>query len=263
MDSYGFIDSIQVEKANALARYRLFNNISKVFRAIEVFIAVALISWSSTRLPTVFKVSGEYLYACSSYVLNQHVVFLVGNVIVVLCYVLSGHTEVGNGSDCSEVAEDNRFRSATVADSDNRKTVEADLNIQPVPVLPPAEVLPEMKQTVMEEVEHEIVGYEKGMVKSESEMDAETAMKQAVKQIERFHRTQSAKLRLEISTKSRRELRRSVTERRISEVATSTGDGDSKTLWIETVERLSNEEFRLAVEAFISKQQSLLKQQAM
>ncbi|KAI3761218.1 hypothetical protein L1987_51630 [Smallanthus sonchifolius] len=266
MDSYGFIDSIQVEKANALARYRLFNNISKMFRAIEVFIAVALISWSSTRLPTVFKVSGEYLYACSSYVLNQHFVFLVGNVIVVLCYVLSGHTEVGNGSDCSEVAEDNRFRSATVADSDNRKTSEADSNIEPlpVPVPPAAEVLPEMKQTAMEEeVEHEVVGYEKAIVKTESEMDAETAIKQAVKQIERFHRTQSAKLSLEISTKPRRELRRSVTERRRSEVATTTGDGDLKISSIETVERLSNEEFRLAVEAFISKQQNLLKQQAM
>ncbi|KAK9054383.1 hypothetical protein SSX86_025461 [Deinandra increscens subsp. villosa] len=252
MASYGFIDSIQVEKANALARYRRFNNISIMFRAIEVFIAVALISWSSSRLPEVFKVSGEYLFACSSYVLNQHVVFLVGNVIVVLCYVLSGHTEIGSrseSSDCSEVLEDVRYRS-----TNNRKTTESDSVIEPAP--PPVEVSP----AAVEELEHEFVGCEKAIVKT----DAETVIKQAVKQIERFRRTQSAKLNREISTKPRGELRRSVTERRRSvAVAAGDGDGESKTSSFETVERLSNDEFRLAVEAFISKQQSFLKQQSM
>ncbi|KAI3767139.1 hypothetical protein L2E82_17226 [Cichorium intybus] len=97
---------------------------------------------------------------------------------------------------------------------------------------------------------------------SESELTAETAIKQAAKQIERFQRTQSAKLKREISMKPRRELRRSVTERRRS-VEVQTGDRNSSMTSSETVERLSNEEFRLAVEAFISKQQSFLKQQTM
>ncbi|KAD1462637.1 hypothetical protein E3N88_42807 [Mikania micrantha] len=242
MDSYGVIESIQAVKANALARYARFNKISKMFRAIEVFVAVALILWSTFHLSTVFKVSGDYLYACSWYVMNQHVVFLLGNVIVVLCYVLSGHTEVGNGSDCSEVSEDDRNRS-----SSNHKT-EADSNRESAP--PPVEAPPE-------EIRDQVVGNENAIVKT----DMETAIKQAVKQIERFRRTQSAKLQQEISTKSGKELRRSVTERRRSVI--TAGDGDLKTSVIATVERLSNEEFRLVVEAFISKQQNLLKQQSM
>ncbi|KAI3726763.1 hypothetical protein L1987_66567 [Smallanthus sonchifolius] len=252
MDSYGFVHSIQVEKVNALAGYRRFNNISKMLRRIEVFVAVVLISWSSTRLPTVFKVFGEYLYACSSYVVNQHVVFLVGNVIVVLCYVLSGHTEVGSETAGPEISEGIRYRS-----TDHLKTSEAGLNVEPVS--PPVEELPEMKQVAVEEIRDKVVRYENADVITESGMAPETAIKQATKQIERFQRTQSVKLRREISMKPRTELRRSVSERRRSVV--TTGDGDSRWSSFETVESLSNEEFRLAVEAFISKQQSLLKQQ--
>ncbi|KAL8250600.1 hypothetical protein R6Q59_034293 [Mikania micrantha] len=231
MDSYGFIDDIQVEKANALARYKRFHNISKIFRLIEVFIGVVLISWTSTRLPTVFKASGEYLYVCSSYVLNQHVIFLIGNTIVVVCYVLSGHTDAGNETASPEIIENNHFRSRS----------EAVLNIEPV--RPP---VPETKQAVM---------------KTDSEMPAEIAIKQEAEQIERFQRTRSAKLRREMPVKPRVELRRSVTERRRRVV--TAGVGNSTPASFETVESLSNEEFRLAVEAFISKQQSFLKQQTL
>lgn len=254
MDSYSFVDSIQVEKANALARYKRFNNIARLFRLIEIFIAVAVISWSSTRLPTVFKVFGEYLYACSSYILNQHVVFLVGNLIVVLCYVFSGQIEVGNESGGLEFSEDNKFRSLNY-----HKTSEPTSDGELVP--PAVEELPVM-QTPIEEPQQNETRYENPVAKTESELTAETAIKQAAKQIERFQRTQSAKLKREISMKPRRELRRSVTERRRS-VEVQTGDRNSSMTSSETVERLSNEEFRLAVEAFISKQQSFLKQQSM
>ncbi|XP_023763892.1 uncharacterized protein LOC111912390 [Lactuca sativa] len=254
MDSYGFLDSIQVEKAHALSRYKQFNNISRIFKLIEVFVAVALISWSSTRLPTVFKVSGEYLYACSSYILNQHVVFLIGNFIVVLCYVFSGHMEVGNESIDHEISDENKKRS-----TNHYKTSDAASDGELL--LTPVEELPVI-HTAMEEPQEKVIGFENSIVKTESEVAAEMAIKQAAKQIERFQRTQSAKLKREISMKQRTELRRSMTERRRSVVLTS-GDGDSPATSSETVERLSNEEFRLAVEAFILKQQSFLKQQTL
>ncbi|XP_024969762.1 uncharacterized protein LOC112509130 [Cynara cardunculus var. scolymus] len=251
MNSYGFMDSIQVEKANALARYKRFNNISKMFRLIELFVAVALISWSSTRLSTVVKVSGEYLYASLSYVLNPHFVFLVGNVIVVLCYVLSGHTDVGHESASPEISDDNKYRSLNHPHKTNEISSNADL----------VEEFPDMKKAATEEIQDTVVRYENPIVKTESEAAAaETAIKQAAKQIERFQRTQSAKLKREISMKPERELRRSVTERRRRSVV-SADDIDSRSS--SPVERLSNEEFRLAVEAFISKQQSFLKQQTM
>ncbi|KAL4584283.1 hypothetical protein LXL04_008879 [Taraxacum kok-saghyz] len=256
MDLHDFFDSIQVEKANALARYKRFNTIAKVFKLLEVFVAAALISWSSTRVPTLFKVFVEYLYACSSYVLNQHVVFLIGNLIVVLCYVFSGHIDVGNESTTPEISEENKHEFMN-----HHKISEAASDVELVP--PPVEEfeLPVM-QTAIEEPQDKVIRYENPVLKTQSAVAAETAIKQAAKQIERFQRTQSAKLKREISMKPRIELRRSATERRRS-VVVNPGDGDSPVTSSETVERLSNEEFRLAVEAFILKQQSFLKHQTM
>ncbi|KAI3736971.1 hypothetical protein L2E82_26962 [Cichorium intybus] len=153
MDSYDFVDSVKAEKANALARYKRFTNIAKFFQLIEVFVAVALLSWSST--------------------------------------------------------------------------------------------------------------HEKAIVKTESEVTAVTAIKQAAKQIERFQRTQSDKIKIQNSVKPRRELRRSVTEKSRKSIAATSGDEESTVTSFDAVDRLSNEEFRIAVEAFISKQQSILKQQSM
>lgn len=252
MDSYSFVDNIQIEKANAVARYKRFNNIAKLFRLLEVFVAVALISWSSTRLPTVFKVSGEYLYAFSCYILNQHIVFLLGNVIVILCYILS-RNETDHVHDYSP----------QVLEVTN-KIIEVDSNVELV--LPQVEEKEEQK--VLEINETVVINESENKVVDDVELvangcnqkqkidktEAEDAIKQAAKQIERFQRTHSAKLKRVMSTKPSRELRRSVTERRKS---VDGGGGDTP------VEKLSNEEFRLAVEAFILKQQSFLKQQTM
>ncbi|XP_076892067.1 uncharacterized protein LOC143543689 [Bidens hawaiensis] len=263
MDSYGFIDTVQVEKANALARYRRFNMITRLFRAIEVFIALALISWSSTRLPSVFKLSVEYLYSFSPYVLNQHVVFLVGNVIVIVCYALSGHGHghghVGLVNESNEpvASEDASFMTTPLVNhktDDNYSNPETKPEPQPPPALPPVELVSVTTVDAETSPVNEVEDVVELIVKTESE----TAIKQAVKQIEKFNRTQSAKLSRVIAAKPKKDLRRSVTERRRS--VSVTGDGDSYT---SVVESLSNEEFRLAVEAFILKQQSLLKQQSM
>ncbi|PWA92478.1 hypothetical protein CTI12_AA058680 [Artemisia annua] len=199
MDSYKIIDNIQVEKANALARYKRLNNITKVFRVMEFLVLVALISWSTSYVPNGFKVVGGYIYACSCYILNQHVVFLLGNIIVLLCYVLSGQTENATES----VAE--LIDSAT-------------------------------DSVVIQNVTESIVpqGFEDNYKTYET-----------TKQIERFKRTQSARLKREMSMRPCRELRRSVTDRRRGGRDLDTNrrksDGDS------TVDRLSNEELRLSV----------------
>ncbi|KAI3807323.1 hypothetical protein L1987_23249 [Smallanthus sonchifolius] len=217
MESCDFVHSVKSEKAHALARYRLFTNIVKAVQLMEVFVVVILMSWSSTRLPSLFKFSSEYLLALASYLMNQHVVFLVGNVIVFVCYVLSRNTDSGNefsGSHFDYSHDDQLTVRKTVYDFPNNKLITLQVTESP----------------------------------SEK---AVTAIKQAAKQIERFRRTQSD-LKREISVKPHRELRRSVTERR-----SMTGES------FPAVDKLSNEEFRIAVEKFISKQQMFLKQQCM
>ncbi|XP_076892148.1 uncharacterized protein LOC143543791 [Bidens hawaiensis] len=191
---HDFVDSIKAEKANALARYRMFSNITKLFQLIELFVAVALISWSSTHLPLVIKFSSEYVLAYSSYFTNQHVVFLVGNVIVVVCYMLS------RDPDSSKVVLESGSHNDVVKYISNDLTTSCQV--------------PETQKPV--------IGNEE-------------------KEIKRFQRTKSDKMKR----------RMPVTEMRRSE--------DS----MKAVENLSNEEFRIAVETFIKKQQRLLKQQSM
>ncbi|KAK1436532.1 hypothetical protein QVD17_02313 [Tagetes erecta] len=204
------IDNIKAEKANALARYKRFTNITKLFKIIELFVAIALISWSSTHLPSIFRLYNDYVTAFSSYLMNQHVVFLLGNLIVVVCYFLSRYSDSGNNSGDS------------VFHCDNVVT-----NVKPIR---------------SSQIQFPI-----------NESESETVIKQATKQIERFQRTHSEKMKSRM--KSRRELRRSVTEIRRSKAVNSVGE--------ESFDKLSNEEFRIAVETFISKQQMFLKQQKM
>ncbi|XP_023771988.1 uncharacterized protein LOC111920647 [Lactuca sativa] len=240
---------------NAVTRYTLFINIARLFQLIEVFIAVVLISWSSSRLPSVMKVSGEYLLAFSSNLLNQHVVFFVGNVIIVLCYVLSRDSVSGYDS---EISDEKRSLS-----SELKITGDASIGeLRPPVNETETEVV---KETIMEEKGDQKLN---GMIKTESDMAVETAIKQAAKQIDWFSRTQSAKLKREISLRrTQQELRRSATSttakgRRNNMLVTSF-KGSSTAISVETVDKLSNEEFQLAVETFISKHQSFLKQQSM
>ncbi|KAK9053850.1 hypothetical protein SSX86_024925 [Deinandra increscens subsp. villosa] len=238
MESSDFVDSIKAEKANALARYKMFTNITKLFQLMEVFVAVALISWSSSRLPFLLKFSGEYVFTFPSYLINQHVVFLVGNVIVVVCYVLSRYSDSGNDSGDSGIHYDD----GKYSQLSNRKTT------SDAPVArSPAEA----------EIQNPVILNEKSIVETEAKVAGETtAINHATKKMERFQRTRSDKVKSRIPVEPRRELRRSVTEMRRSVRE------ESRAKSFEAVEKLSNEEFRIAVETFISKQQRFLKQQS-
>ncbi|KAI3821024.1 hypothetical protein L1987_08580 [Smallanthus sonchifolius] len=234
MDSCDSDDGVEEEKVNLLGRNDLFLGIANLFQLIEFFISVALISWSLFRLSSVLKVSGDNLSTFSSNLLNQHVVFLVGNVISVMCYVLSRRVEEGNRSE----KNDEKYISVS-----QRKTTEVALIGDSV--TPPPEETPMTEERSGEEKPNQ----------TESETAMEVVIKQAVRQIERFRRTQSEKLKREMSIKPHRELRRSATAGR------SSVDERSTAVSSEMVEKMSSEEFQLAVESFISKQQSFLKQE--
>ncbi|KAK1427300.1 hypothetical protein QVD17_15983 [Tagetes erecta] len=247
-ESYDFFHSINSEKAHAIARYKLFTNIAKMFQLIELFVAIALISWSWIRLPFVFKFSSDYLLSFTSYLMNQHVVFLVGNAIVFLCYVISRYSNSGNESIVSGIYY-NESKQQQQQNSTIWKSFPNTLNTKHVP-LQVTETQAECKDLVIpdEKVITETV--------PEQELAPVTVIKQAAKQIERFRRTQSD-LRSKISVKNDGELRRSATERR----RRMTVDGESPEKSFPAVDELSNEEFRIAVERFILQQQKILKQQ--
>lgn len=243
MDSHNFIDTVKLEKANAIARYRRFRNLAKLLQVFEVIVAVTLLSWSSTCLPAVLKLYGQYLLESSLYVLNPHVIFLIGNAIVIALFVLSRHIDAGNNSGASD------FYDYYVEKRENQNSMAA-AESQPSPE-------PVKEETIGGE-EKQIVCKENAARQTECEAVAK-AIDKATKQIQKFERTKSEKLKRDISVKPRKELRRSETEVR-QIVVTS---GNRRTTAYETVDNLSNEEFRLTVEAFIEKQLKFLRQQKM
>ncbi|MFS7939158.1 hypothetical protein Hanom_Chr05g00448451 [Helianthus anomalus] len=225
-------------KVNMLHRFKLYLNIANLLQLIELFIAVALIFWSSSRIVSVLNdlnLSGDNLLTFSSNLFNQHIVFLVGNVIIVACYMLSRRTEQVNRSEkLDEEYSPLSHRKTTVDDGSIGDSVTVT-----VTVTPPSKVTEEM---CVEEKPNGEGRYENDVVITESETETaiEVAVKQAVKRIERFRRTESEKLKREMSVKPHR---RSATAERLPEM----------------VEKMSNEEFRHAVETFILNQQRLLK----
>ncbi|KAK1407482.1 hypothetical protein QVD17_39098 [Tagetes erecta] len=172
-------------------------------------------------------------FCFSPNLLNHHVIFLIGNVIIVVCFLLSRRSNEGNRSEKYNEKHNSSFQHGTIED---------DFIVELV--------------TSKDEKPNKEGCYENVVVKAtESETAMEVTIKQAVKKIEWFRRTQSEKLKREMSIEPRQELRRVSRSR----LLVTTGDERSS----EMVEMMSNEEFQLVVETFILKQQRFLMQECM
>ncbi|CAK9178499.1 unnamed protein product [Ilex paraguariensis] len=245
------IDHVKFEKANAISRYRRCLQISKLLQMLEIVVALSLIAWSSTRIPAVFKVSGEYLLEVSAYFLKPHAVFLIGNAIIVALVVISrqnyGSKYTGEAADIyDEDVRDSEIQGLFAASPDGETSLSS----------PPP---PETEECAdSNHHDKQIVCLENAVF--QLQCDAVThAIEKATKQIQKFQRTQSEKLKHEIFMKPRRELRRSETE--IRELVAFPGERSTMMTSRFTVDSLSNEEFRLTIESFIEKHRTLFKAQ--
>lgn len=97
------IHNVKVEKANAMLRYRRFRKIANLFRLIELFLAVVLLTWISSRLPFVIGVFCNYFRLILSVIVSPLFIFVIGNVIVLTLVIKSG---LGNPSAVSETGAD-------------------------------------------------------------------------------------------------------------------------------------------------------------
>ncbi|CAI9116786.1 OLC1v1018027C1 [Oldenlandia corymbosa var. corymbosa] len=256
-------DYVKYEKAKAMARYNRFRKISKFLQFLEILVALALISWSSTFLPGVFKLFGEFFLEAVRYVCNPHVVFLIGNVIVaVLFFLRRDNDATGNDGSHGDLYDD------YVRHSGDRTKVyvpdEIKSPLLPLPTPPEIDGLTASPASAAEEFNAE---EEKQIVCVHSEAKCDDAMSAAIetatKQIEKFQRTQSVKLRREMAPKTRpAELRRSETvkvggrraERRMGMTTTTTTS-------LDRVDKLSDEEFNRTIEAYIKNHQKSLMEQ--
>lgn len=229
MDNEVF-DSVKFEKSKAIARSNRFQDMMKMLQIFEVIVAVVLISWSWTRIPAAVKISGEFLVQVTSYLFKPHVVFLIGNAIIVAIVVLCRQTDAGSNN------------SVTYDDIESEEIHHTEIQQSFVGDVPetaePSVATTEDKQIVSSECK----------VPEIQCNEAATAIDTAIKQIQKFKRTQSEKLKKQITSSPRRELRRSET--------------DTRTIVpVEAVDTLSNEEFRNTIEAFIKKNQIFFEKQ--
>ncbi|PSR99656.1 Protein translocase subunit SecA like [Actinidia chinensis var. chinensis] len=226
--------SIQSEKAKAMMRFRRLRNIAKMWRLLELLVAIAVLSWSSTRRPLALKLAGQFVLQLYEYIFHPFFNFVIGNAIIIVVVLISRKNNAG----------DNEISDPYVENGDALNHAVSDELTQ----------IPEASPVEEKECENKQIVISENAV-TESQCDAvSTAIEEATKQIQRFQRTQSEKLKSDLRVKPRRELRRSET------VAISDNRAISS---LDTVDTLSSEEFRRKIETFIAEQQRFLWSQRM
>lgn len=199
--------------------------IAKLFRAMELFVVLVLISRFSVELPEAVKNSGEYFKALKLMVLSPRFVFVLGNLIVITLFAKSGQF---SGKDS---ALKNDFYSEFIEKSD---------------------CLNHGARLLVESGSHEkeVILEKAAPSKAFNGSPPSGAIKTA------YRRSRSEKLNHGPDERPNYELRRSATEKCMNR------SGCSEKLSIEDPfleDSMSNDDFRRTVEAFIARQQSFLR----
>lgn len=225
--------NIQAEKATAMMRYRRLRNITKMRRLLEILVALAFFSWSSTRLPSVLNLAAQFLVRVYEYLVNPHITFVIGNAIIVVVVFLSRRN---NAAGNAVASGGNAF----------------DFSDEMVPTPPPTLAA----ETEEMEADRETACVDKEIVVSENvvgevQCGAVSAAIEEGEKVKRrsnrsFERTKSEKLTKRESQRSApgRILRRSE-----SVVVSST---ERVITSFDTVDKLSSEEFRRTIEDVIA-----------
>ncbi|KAJ8530191.1 hypothetical protein K7X08_037026 [Anisodus acutangulus] len=97
MESSNF-HNIKLEKANAILRYKKHQRATMLFRFIEFCIFFVIISRFSTQLPLNFKLSTDYFKGLGVTLITPRFVFVLGNAIVIILYLISGQSSTKDSS---------------------------------------------------------------------------------------------------------------------------------------------------------------------
>nr|XP_043618498.1 uncharacterized protein LOC122590231 [Erigeron canadensis] len=235
------IHNVKAEKANAMLRYHQFRTFAKLFRFVELFLAVILISWITFRLPLVIGMLFEYFRLLVSVIVSPLFIFLIGNVIVLTLVIKSGQLA---GEDSESNAGNDIY---------NEIVSNEEADVVPPVLLQPDEIVYQDKQIISEvkkiyinnkinnDTDNDIKSvtefcYKKPVVNSDPDLDPRV-----------YRRSQSEILMMmkKDCNEASGKLKRSETEIRRTENEIKEND---------VVEELSNEEFQKKIEGFIAKQ---------
>ncbi|XVF59668.1 hypothetical protein PTKIN_Ptkin07bG0294200 [Pterospermum kingtungense] len=223
MDSFEF-DNVKAEKAKAMRRYNRLRSLAKVFRFLELLLALLFLAWTFERLPFAVKISGEFFLKVCGIIASPLFVFIVSNIIIVTLIAKSGIFSAVNNAD-------SKLYEQILKTTENRSKSESQEEI----VFQDKEVITEVNTCTRscEEVEPQ----------SESESDSDSE----VDNPRVYRRSKSEKLMKQSEEeKVKKELRRSETEKchKIEKIGEELFPEDE----------LSNEEFQRTIEDFIAKQ---------
>ncbi|PIN23420.1 hypothetical protein CDL12_03857 [Handroanthus impetiginosus] len=242
-------DVVKFEKEKAIARFNRFRKIVKLWQTFEILVVLGLISWSSACVPVLLKVVGRCFIEFSTCLFNHHVVFLIGNAIIVLLFVLCRRNDTANPSvgggdfydDYIKHSEATHERGPVLTPTPYSSYAEGSSVEEKQIVVCTEEAVAEAQIVVCTE---EAVAEAVAIPQCD---EVKAAIEKARRQIKKFQRTQSEKLRREIAVRPQLQLQRSESENR-----QKAGSWDQQFNAAE-IERLSSDEFRRTVDAFIDK----------
>jgi hypothetical protein len=216
-----------------------FAAISKTIRIFELCIVLLLLSWTLTRLPLAVSISADYLRRLAA---NPLFIFAVSNAIIAALIAQSGRFSTQNSDDLSGAGK-------IYSEFINNRIAVSDRDHQPPSVTvdpPPVEVVEEDVKCQDKEVISEIVPISTMLTVSDREAVAGSDFAS-------FRRSQSEKWKGEaVKMKQRKQLRRSETEK--------LRETEKENLYPQ--DKLSNEEFQRAIDAFIAKQMRFLREES-
>ncbi|KAL3538988.1 hypothetical protein ACH5RR_002354 [Cinchona calisaya] len=232
MDSFDF-HNIKMEKSKAKLRYCRHQKITAMFRITELCIFLIMISrFTAKQLPVAFKLLGEYFRGLSVIAVSPRFVFILGNTIVIVLFIKSGQfSSKENGDASTSNSKLDLYDEYVKNCEENHPSVYKEHN--------------EKQRKLSNTCESRQV-----VVKSDAYISHDAKQGKV-----RIHRCKSEGLKKEQeeAAGAGRELRQSVTVR----CRGSSVDCGEKPAVVE----MSGEEFRQTVEAFIARQQRLLREE--
>lgn len=227
--------NIEAEKATAMNRYRRLQKLAKMRRLLEILFALAFFSWSSTRLPSVLNLAAQFLVRVYQYLVNPHITFAIGNAIIVAVVLLSRRN---NGA------------------ANNNADAALDFSDEIIPTTPPTLA----SETAEVDVEWETAFVDKEMVvtaENATEAQCDAVVTTAVEEEKKVTGRSFKRV------KSERVTRQSAPGRILGRSETLSSDERRVITSFDTVDGLSNEEFRRTIEDVIAEHRRALWTQKM
>ncbi|XP_055814746.1 uncharacterized protein LOC129884477 [Solanum dulcamara] len=246
MESLNF-HNIKIEKANAILRYKKRQRMTTWFRFIELCLFFVVISRFSIQLPLSFELWTDYFKGFGVTLISPRFVFVLVNAIVIILFFKSGHSSAKDGSmDNIKFDLYDEYKQACLMNKEAYyEKIEKQSKRQ-------------RKQSILVEVancEQSILVEEANC--EQSKKQSTLAERRVEKGIHRSH-SDNALNSSHNEEKTRKRMIRSATVGCLKNIETATRKMTTTSF---PEDRMSSDEFRKTVEAFIARQQRLLKEE--